>query len=222
MNSPADTIEFLIGKFDLTIGAKHPTEIRNVNRTIMAQTLCELGFTVGAEVGVAQGRHAELLCRENPGLKLYAVDIWEPYAGYDEYTDRIGKYYEEAQARLAPYNCQLVKKFSKEAARDFEDCSLDFVYIDAAHDFENVAIDMCEWARKVRPGGIVFGHDYKRWSNRAKYIIQVKDVVQAFVYSYNIRPLFVLTNAIRDPMFGQDAPGWLFVRQESDRIPLQR
>lgn len=212
-----DTINYLINKFDLTIPRKGPIKVKSVNRTIMAQTLKELGFKVGVEVGVAQGWHAELLCRENPELKLYAVDIWGRYQGYNEYTDRIDTYYREAQQRLKPYNCEFIKKFSADAAKDFSDNSLDFVYIDAAHDFKNVAIDLCEWSKKVRVGGIVFGHDFKRYRRR-ELIVQVKDVVEAFVYAHHIKYLFELTNGIRDPKFGKDSPGWLFVRQPDDLL----
>ncbi len=211
------TLEYIVNKFSLTIHPKHPTEIRQVNRTIMAKTLAELDFKVGAEVGVAQGWHAQILCRENPQLQLYAVDIWARYPGYSEYTDRVTRYYQEAKKRLARYNCTLVKKFSQDAAKDFADDSLDFVYIDGAHDFKNVAIDLCEWSKKVRVGGIVYGHDYQRW-RRGRSVVDVKDVVQAFVYAHQIRPLFVIANGIRDPKFGWDVPGWMFVRQETDLI----
>ena len=106
-----------------------------------------------------------------------------------------------------------------DATADFADGSLDFVYIDGAHDFKNVACDICEWSKKVRVGGIVFGHDYKRSiPGKSKYPVDVKDVVQAYMYSQGIRPWFVLTNDIRDPKFGRDNPGWMFVRTESDRI----
>jgi len=214
MNS---TLKYIATKFGVTIQPRYQTEIKNINRTIMAATLGELGFKVGAEIGVAQGWHAQILCRENPEIKLYAVDIWSRYPGYGEYTDRITKYYQEAEKRLAPYNCVLVKKFSQDAARDFADGSLDFVYIDGAHDFKNVAIDLCEWTKKVRVGGVVYGHDYQRW-RRGRSVVDVKDVVQAFVYAHRIHPLFALTNGIRDPKFGSDAPGWMFVRQETDLI----
>ena len=212
-----NTLDYVVSKFGLTIHPKHPTEIRQVNRTIMAQTLKELDFKVGVEVGVAQGWHAEILCRENPQLKLYAVDVWKRYSGYGEYTDRITRYYQEAKKRLAPYNCKLIKKFSADAAKKFKDGSLDFVYIDGAHDFKNVAIDLCEWSKKVRVGGIVYGHDYQRW-RRGRSVVDVKDVIQAFVYAHKIRPLFVIANGIRDPKFGGDVPGWMFVRQETDLI----
>ncbi|MDO8487691.1 MAG: class I SAM-dependent methyltransferase [bacterium] len=209
------TLEYLIQKFNLDINTRPPIEVGQINRTIMTKTLGELGFRVGAEVGVAQGHHAKVICENNPQILLYAIDIWDLYPGYEEYSDRIRKYYQEAQERLALYNCKLVKKFSMAAVEDFADNSLDFVYIDGAHDYKNVAMDICEWSKKVKVGGIVFGHDYKR--SRGKYRVDVKDVVPSFCYAKEVRPWFVLKNDIKDPLFGQDNPGWMFVRQETDR-----
>jgi hypothetical protein len=169
------------------------------------------------EVGVAQGDHAKMLCDQNPGVKLYCVDVWEKYPGFREYTDRITKYFEEAKEKLKPYDTVIVKKFSMDAVKDFADGSLDFVYIDAAHDFKNVTDDVCEWAKKVRIGGIVFGHDYKEQS-KGPYVRDVKYVIQAYCYAKSIRPWFVLKNGIKDEVFGWDNPGWLFVRQEGDKL----
>lgn len=214
-----NTLDYIIKKFGLDITPEQPTQIHNVNRSIMAETLKELEFKVGAEVGVAQGHHARMLCEKNPGVKLFAVDIWDNYPGYSDYSDRIDKYYLVARDRLANYNCTLIKKFSMDAVKDFADGSLDFVYIDGAHDFKNVADDICEWSKKVRIGGIVFGHDYFQSDPKSgKYIINVKYVIQAFTGAHEIRPWFVLTNDIKDPVFGKDTPGWLFVRQDTDHI----
>jgi FkbM family methyltransferase len=38
--------------------------------------------------------------------------------------------------------------------------SLDFVYIDARHDYDSVMEDLEAWFEKVRPGGVIAGHDY--------------------------------------------------------------
>ncbi len=213
-----ETLKNLINKFGLDVSKKPPIEIRNINRSLMAQYIGELEFKIGAEIGVAQGNHAKILCESNPKLKLYCIDVWDQYPGYNEYTNRIERYYSEAKSKLSPYNCEFIKKFSMDAVTDFADESLDFVYIDGAHDFKNVADDICEWSKKVKIGGIVFGHDYKRSRDtHDKYPVDVKDVVQAYMYSHSISPWFVLTNDRKDPKFGRDEPGWLFVRQKTDR-----
>jgi predicted O-methyltransferase YrrM len=49
---------------------------------------------------------------------------------------------------------------STEAASRFEDSSLDFVFIDACHTYEKVKMDIQAWLQKIKPGGILAGHDY--------------------------------------------------------------
>ena len=215
MNS---TLEYLAKKYELDLSPRPPIAIEKTNRTIMAQTLAELGFKVGAEIGVAQGHHSLILCENIPGLHLYAVDVWQPYDGYFEYQDRITRYYQEARQKLVGYNVTFVEKYSMDAVKEFADGSLDFVYIDGAHDFRNVVDDLCEWSRKVKIGGIVYGHDYKRRHN--VYVIEVKDAVQAFCYTKGIRPWFVLGQSGNHPnrQYREGGQSWMFVRQEGDHV----
>lgn len=57
-------------------------------------------------------------------------------------------------------NVRLIKGISWEVASQFEDESLDFVFIDADHAFESVTKDLDAWWPKVKKGGIMAGHDY--------------------------------------------------------------
>lgn len=212
-----ETLAHIIDKFNLTLAPRGGTEIHGINRNTMALVLSDLDFKVGAEIGVAEGMHAEVICRNNPGVKLHCVDIWEAYPGYSEYADP-DDCFTQAKDRLNAYDVSFHKKFSMDVVKEFSDNSLDFVYIDAAHDFKSVADDICEWSRKVRVGGIVFGHDYKRSNSRSRHVVHVKDVVDAYMYAHAISPWFVLTNDVKDPTFGPDNPGWMFVRQEKDRL----
>jgi len=207
-----ETLEYIFEKYKPTKGKKLPWVISNIDRNSMPKTLGELGFKVGVEVGVAQGNHAKTLCTYIPGVKLYCVDYWGRYKGYREYTDRIKKYYKEAQERLASFDCVFMKMFSMEAIKEFEDRSLDFVYIDAAHDFFHIAEDL-RWAKKVRYGGVVFGHDYKRRRgarDKSRYIVHVRGVVQVYMYEFDIDPWFHLKIPRQD--------SWMFVRQEGDLL----
>lgn len=53
-----------------------------------------------------------------------------------------------------------IRKTSIEAAKDFEDESLDAVYIDAEHDEDSVREDIRAWRPKIKRGGILSGHDF--------------------------------------------------------------
>ena len=77
-----------------------------------------------------------------------------------------------------------------EALADFEDNSLDFVYIDANHDFVNFTQDLHEWYKKVRVGGIISGHDYAYYSY-SKFN-HVKRAVIAYARCYRMIPLFAV------------------------------
>jgi predicted O-methyltransferase YrrM len=49
---------------------------------------------------------------------------------------------------------------SAESAERFADASIDFIFIDAAHDYDSVVKDMAAWWPKLKPDGIFAGHDY--------------------------------------------------------------
>jgi len=72
----------------------------------------------------------------------------------------------ETQARtyLSKYieedRCHFVKKFSVDAAKEFEDEHFDLVFIDANHTYEFVKEDISAWYPKVRVGGVLAGHDF--------------------------------------------------------------
>ena len=50
--------------------------------------------------------------------------------------------------------------WSADAAKTVPDDSLDFVYLDARHDFNGVFEDLSVWWPKLKMGGILAGHDY--------------------------------------------------------------
>lgn len=97
-----------------------------------------------------------------------------------------------------------------EAVKQFEDESLDFVYIDADHSFITSANDVYEWSKKVRKGGIVSGHDYIKMDH-----IHVQTMLDAYTQAYKIRPWFVLGREEKayEEEIRDDSRSWMFVKQ---------
>jgi hypothetical protein len=168
-------------------------EIMDVGRDDLPEFFKDRGYKVGVEVGVAQGYFSEILCKG--GLKLYSVDPYIAYPGYDHpgVQDRLDKEYAEAKNRLAPYDCTIVRKHSMEALKDFADESIDFVYIDGHHEFNHVVNDICGWAKKVRKGGVVSGHDFVRTSvKKGPYVCHVKPALRGYTDAYDIDNWYIL------------------------------
>lgn len=60
----------------------------------------------------------------------------------------------------SPYPFALVHAESTVAATFFADASIDYLFVDAGHLYDEVKADLAAWVRKVKPGGIAAGHDY--------------------------------------------------------------
>jgi predicted O-methyltransferase YrrM len=52
-----------------------------------------------------------------------------------------------------------IRKKSVKAAKLYKKKSIDMVFIDAAHEYHDVVEDIKSWLPKVKPGGILAGHD---------------------------------------------------------------
>lgn len=59
---------------------------------------------------------------------------------------------------ITPFNIS-----SENGSKLYEDESLDFVFIDAGHSYEDVSLDLKLWYPKVKKGGVFAGHDYPAW-----------------------------------------------------------
>jgi hypothetical protein len=188
-------------------------EIPNCGRNTMAAWFKEWGFRTGAEIGVMQGEYSEYLCQVNPELKLYCVDPWIFYQSrYWVGPRQIAQQKVDAQARLAKYNTTIVEKWSIDAVKDFADNSLDFVYIDADHSYEHVMHDITEWSKKVRPGGVIAGHDYNH--RKAPTAHAVIPAVHRYTQDNQINPWFVLglKNKI-DGMIRDSTRSWMWIKR---------
>jgi len=54
----------------------------------------------------------------------------------------------------------VIRDLSTRAASLIQDQSLDFVYLDAGHNYDSVIADLEAWRPKVKPGGLLCGDDY--------------------------------------------------------------
>jgi len=154
----------------------------------------QLGFKVGAEIGTDRGLYAEVLCKNNPGVKLFCIDPWKVYHKYADMKDQrvLNINYRNTIKRLSPYNVEIIKKSSMGAIKYFKPESLDFVYIDGNHAYDYVLQDCKEWSKIVRKGGIVSGHDYT--TRKHKNVgLEVKRAIDKHIQDIQLETFYMYT-----------------------------
>ena len=173
-----------------------PCRIRKLNRYNLAEMFNKFGFKIGAEIGVERGVFSKAICSRIPDLKLYCIDPWLYTKGYKEHVpqERLDGFYDLTKERLEPFDATLIKSTSMDAVKDFEDESLDFVYIDGNHEFDFVMEDLISWSKKVKKGGIVAGHDYYRFRKAG-----VIEAVDMYTKMHGIKEWFITDE--RTPSF---------------------
>lgn len=167
-------------------------EIPDCGRDDLPKFFRHMNYKVGVEIGVNTGLFTRILCIY--GLKVYGVDPWKVYPEYfglNSNQEKMEENFAKAKRRLSKYDCTLIRKTSMEAVKDFEDGSLDFVYIDGNHNFKYFTEDLWEWSKKVRKGGVISGHDY--WNDRKNaFVADVKHVLDGYTKAAKLSKWYVL------------------------------
>lgn len=116
------------------------------------------------EIGVYHGRSAAFMAVEiaNSGLQI-KFDAIDHFKGSAEHGDLSATLYDACMRNLEPVKdyVNVIKMDSPTAVKKYKDATLDFVFVDASHDYESVIADLRAWYKKVKHGGIFAGDDYQ-------------------------------------------------------------
>lgn len=125
----------------------------------------------GVEIGTFKGKNAKHIINLLNIKTLYCVDPWID----NEYKPNGDRIYNEAKQLLKEYdNIDIIRKHSFDAANDIPN-NLDFVYIDGNHSYNSVAQDINFYYPKLKPGGILGGHDY--WASELGVVEAVNEFI---------------------------------------------
>ena len=196
-------LEYIVNKYGLDTDTKHPIDIPISRWKEFPILLNELEIKSAVEIGTYKGKFAETLCRLIPGIDLSVVDSWKVYKGYKDYgeNDLEDIAYEDTIKRSKKHGFKIIKGWSMDAVNQFEDESLDYVFIDGNHDFAHVVEDVSAWSKKVKKGGIVSGHDFFRNHHKR---FGVKEAIPGWCAAEQIAPLFVVRK--------DQCPSWFYVK----------
>jgi len=126
--------------------------------------------TAGAEIGVWEGVTSANILHQFPQLHLYMIDRYLLGDMRNKDQNDIDQALLAAMraTEFARERRTFLLTESSQASLLILPSSLDFVFIDASHFYENVKADIKNWWSKVAPGGLVTGHDYNGYGDRHK------------------------------------------------------
>lgn len=137
---------------------------------------------IGSWLGKSAAYMAVEIFNSNKKIKFDCVDTWEGSIEHQTMSQVINHtLYDNFLENIKPVKefINPIRLTSLNAANLYEDNSLDFVFLDASHDYDNVKADLLAWYPKVKIGGVFAGHDYPGFEG-------VKLAVDEFTNNNNI------------------------------------
>jgi len=119
---------------------------------------------IGSFLGNGSTRALANMLKQFDG-RLYCVDTWKGSDNVQWHKDLANQInlYNTFVENVAGYDGQATVRPmvmpSQDAVEICKDASFDLVFIDGDHSFSATSTDIASWLPKVRPGGILCGHD---------------------------------------------------------------
>lgn len=179
---------------------------------VLSKVINDYDFKKVAEVGIGYGSHAKQMLKNTNLKHLYLIDPIKEYPNDGFCSDIMarepeipGNNFNELHNlilnELKPWDHRftLFRKCSTDITQDeIPDGSLDCVFIDGAHDFHNVYMDLNFWWKKIRVGGQLLGDDY--WMEGVKKAVDIFFTENKIKYDFlhkDSNPSYKIYRAIR-------------------------
>jgi glycosyltransferase involved in cell wall biosynthesis len=117
---------------------------------------------IGSWKGMSSAFLAVEIANSNKDIDFYCVDTWGGSVEHEQYGIDTSSLYDTFLDNMSPLQkyYKAIRAQSLQAVKQFEDKSLDFIFIDASHEYEDVREDIIAWIPKLKEGGVIAGHDY--------------------------------------------------------------
>lgn len=146
----------------------------------------------GVEVGVLGGDWSEHLLTVTEPSELVLIDTF--YSNDYDHMKRFTKKNHEAYImdKFSSHGdkVKVMKGLSWNMLSTFDENYFDWIYIDAAHDYNSVVKDLTEAYRTLKPGGIIIMNDYIEYDHFTKEDYGVVQATNEFMTENNFEMLF--------------------------------
>lgn len=135
---------------------------------------CHKGVIV--EIGSFQGKSTIWLAKGSKAgnqVKIYAID---PHTGSSEHKERYGKVWTFEEFKRNIKNAKVedivfpIIKTSEEAEKAWNGKPIEFLWIDGAHEYEMVKLDLDKWLPHLIDGGVIAFHDTTTWLGPSRVV----------------------------------------------------
>ena len=136
------------------------------NRSALLKYLPKGG--VVAELGVDKGLFSQQIIESCKPEKLHLVDVWASERFNEQKASNVSRIFKK---QIDNGSVILNRKLSTEVVSEFDDFYFDWIYIDTDHTYENTLLELKVFAKKIKIGGYIAGHDYSmgNWLTGAKF-----------------------------------------------------
>jgi predicted O-methyltransferase YrrM len=132
---------------------------------------------VGVEIGVLRGKFSNHILETSSLSLLVSIDAWRNINHQTQAFELLRQHGKRSVC---------IKGISHIVSPLFADDSLDFIYIDANHDYDSIKRDLNCWWPKLRSGGLFSGHDYFVHTSKNNMVFGVIEAVNEFAKEHSL------------------------------------
>ena len=170
-----------------------------------------------AEIGVAEGDFSSAILAATAPRILHLIDPWEHQAR-DDYASDVNNVSEERQearftavtvrfqSEISCGRVRMHRDYSEDAAIFFAAGQLDWIYVDGMHTEEAAYRDLTVYAGKLKPDGLILGHDYTNHVQARAWNFGVVEAVNRFVRESDFEFIALTMEAFPTYVLGRAGP----------------
>jgi predicted O-methyltransferase YrrM len=149
------------------------------------------------ELGVNDGDFSGHIMRRITPHRLHLVDTWST----ERYRENKSTVLHTFREHIHTGQVVVHTGYSTSVASHFPDSYFDVIYIDTSHDYDTTKTELTSYLPKMKPGGIIAGHDFTQgnWDTGLRY--GVREAVREFCVIHDWEFIFLTMESNDYPSF---------------------